>query len=305
MTAVDAEPPGAPVIGVVINEGKQLGDGLDAFRSRLADLGHPDPPWFEVPKSRHAPDKIRALVTDRGVDRLLMWGGDGTVRRAIHTLLDMGRDDVTIGILPAGTANLLARNLDIPIELDAATVIAVNAPGRPIDVGVVNGRHFGLMAGAGFDAHVMRDADAHSLKKRFGRLGYVIAGVRRRNSASTVLEIDVDGEPWYRGPSKGMIVANVSTIIGGLEAFPGADPTDGRLDVGVIRTENLLEWSRLIGRAATGRATSSPFASFTTGRRITLATARPLRWEVDGGDRSPDDHFVFECLPAAIRIARP
>jgi hypothetical protein len=61
-----------PKIGVIINEGKELGDGLEMLRAILAEHGHADPPWIEVPKSKKAPEQIRHLV-DEGVYRLLVW----------------------------------------------------------------------------------------------------------------------------------------------------------------------------------------------------------------------------------------
>lgn len=128
----------SPRIGVIVNEGKELGgSGLEALRHALADAGHPDPPWREVPKSKRAPEQVRRLVEDDGVDRLLVWGGDGTVRRCVHTILEAGYRDVALGVLPAGTSNLLAAELGIPEDLQGAVDIAVRGAPSPIDVGVV------------------------------------------------------------------------------------------------------------------------------------------------------------------------
>ena len=138
-------------VGVVVNQDKILGGGLEELRAALADVGHADPPWYEVSKSKKAPKKIRKLVEDDGVDRVLVWGGDGTVRRAVDTIVDEGLD-ASIGILPAGTANLLANNLGIPIDVRGAVDVAVHGDPRSIDVGKMNGSHFAVMAGAGFDA---------------------------------------------------------------------------------------------------------------------------------------------------------
>lgn len=106
-----------PRVGVIINEGKRLGSGLEELRAALADDGHADPPWYEVPKSKKAPKQVKKLIEDDGVDRLLVWGGDGTLRRCVDTLLNEGYEDVALGFLPAGTANLLALNLGIPEDL--------------------------------------------------------------------------------------------------------------------------------------------------------------------------------------------
>ena len=99
-------------IGVVLHRQKTLGAGPEALRMGLADAGHADPPWSEVPKSSKAPKEVRRLL-DTGIDRLLVWGGDGMVRRCIDTLVTEDAD-VEVAILPAGTANLLAKALSIP-----------------------------------------------------------------------------------------------------------------------------------------------------------------------------------------------
>ncbi len=292
-------------IGVVINEGKQLGGGLEEFRAVLADLGHSDPPWYVVSKSKKAPKKIRKLIDKHGVDRIIMWGGDGTIRRCIHTLLDEGLDDVSVGVMPAGTANLLAANLGIPTDLAEAARIAVTGDPRPIDVGVINGQHFAVMAGTGFDAMMIRDADETELKERFGRLGYVLAGIGNTDISPARVEIDIDGREWFRGDASGVIIANVGTILGGLKAFPDASPTDGRLDVGVIQARTKLEWARVVTSAAVGRSDQSPLTDMVTASTVSIRLDRTLPWEVDGGDRDRTDAYDIRCLPAAVRIAQP
>jgi YegS/Rv2252/BmrU family lipid kinase len=292
-------------LGVVVHSGKDLGGGLEEFRAALADLGHTDPPWYEVSKSRKVPKKVRKLVEGDGVDRIVVWGGDGSIRRCIHTIVDRGYHDVSVGIMPAGTSNLLANNLGIPIDLRKAACIAVTGEDRSIDVGKINGQHFAVMAGTGIDAMMIRDADDRKLKDRFGRLGYVWAGLRNTGVSPATVEVEVDGEPWYRGDASGVLVANVGSILGGIEAFPEASPTDGRLDVGVIRAASRLQWLRLAASTVAGRVDRSHLTEMTTAESVTIDLDRSLPWEVDGGDRDRDDRYKVRCLPGAVRIAQP
>ena len=92
------------------------GAGLDALRETLDAAGVTDPLWYEVTKSRKAPKKARKAL-EAGAELVLVWGGDGMVQRSVDTLAGSG---VTVGLLPAGTANLLASNLGIPMKLDEA-----------------------------------------------------------------------------------------------------------------------------------------------------------------------------------------
>ena len=97
-------------VAVVAHSGKTLGGGLDELRSVLAHAGVDTPLWYEVPKSKKAPARVRKAI-DKGADLVFVWGGDGMVQRCIDTLAGTG---VTLAILPAGTANLLATELAIP-----------------------------------------------------------------------------------------------------------------------------------------------------------------------------------------------
>lgn len=289
---------------MIVHSGKDLGGGLEEFRAALADLGHGDPPWYEVSKAKLVPKKVRKLVEDDGVERIVVWGGDGSIRRCIHTIVDKGYD-VSVGIMPAGTSNLLATNLGIPVELQEAAHIAVAGEPRPIDVGKINGDYFAVMAGTGFDAMMIRDADERGLKDRFGRLGYVWAGVRNIGMSPASVEVEVDGERWYQGDASGVLVANVGNVLGGLQAFPNASPTDGRLDVGVIQARTKLQWLRLASSIALHRVERSPLAEMTTAETATITLDRTLPWEVDGGDRDRETRYKVRCIPGAIRVAQP
>ena len=291
-------------VGVIINQAKVLDGGLEELRAALADVGHADPPWYEVTKSRKAPKRIRQLVEDDGVDRVLVWGGDGTVRRAIDTVVADGLD-ASIGILPAGTANLLATNLGIPLDLRGAVDVAVHGDPRPIDVGRMNGTHFAVMGGAGFDALMIHDADQGALKERFGKVGYVVAGVKNRDVSPALVTIELDGRPWYHGDAACVIVANVGTIIGGLQAFPDASPTDGRLDIGVVSARSATDWLRVLTSATFKRADKSPLTKMATAKKIEIVFDRTLPWEVDGGDRPREKRFKIRCKPSAVRICQP
>ena len=143
-----------PNVAVVAHNRKSLGGGLRELRKVLAREGVTDPLWFEVEKSRHAPECARRVVK-QGVGLMFVWGGDGTVQRCIDAVAG---SDTAVAILPAGTANLLATNLQIPAHLAEAVRIGLHGHHRRIDTGSVNGEHFAVMAGAGFDARMISDA---------------------------------------------------------------------------------------------------------------------------------------------------
>ena len=100
---------------------------------------------------------------------------------------------------------------------------------RPLDTGRANGEHFAVMAGAGFDALMLRDAGSQ-LKGRIGPAAYLWSGALNLNAPVVDATIVVDGESFFRGSLSCVLMANVGKVLGGIEAFAKAEPDDGILD---------------------------------------------------------------------------
>jgi diacylglycerol kinase family enzyme len=174
---------------------------------------------------------------------------------------------VPVGIIPAGTGNLLAGNLGIPHSLEESLDIAFHGRRHRIDLGKLDGEHFGVMAGVGFDGAMIRDAD-RKMKDRLGKLAYVWTGLRHVNGEVSEVRILVDGAKWFDDEASCVLIGNVGTITGGIRAFDDAKPDDGWLDVGVATAQGALEWARALGTMAIGRSDRSPFVRTTRARRI-------------------------------------
>jgi YegS/Rv2252/BmrU family lipid kinase len=291
-------------IAVVAHSRKTLDGGLDELRRRISDEGVEEVLWAEVPKSRKAPKKV-AKAVKAGVDLLVVWGGDGMVQRTLDVLArEKGGSKIPLAIIPAGTGNLLAGNLGIPHDLEAAVKIAFHGGRRRIDLGRVNGEHFGVMAGVGFDGAMIRDAD-RKLKDRLGKLAYVWTGLRHVNGEKPTARIMVDGVKWFDDEASCVLVGNVGTITGGIHAFDDAKPDDGWLDVGVATAQGAAEWARALGTMAIGRSDHSPFVRMTRARRIDVKLRSELEYELDGGARVPAKKLSFRVVPAAVKICVP
>lgn len=159
----------------------------------------------------------------------------------------------------AGTANLLAMNRGIPKDIENAVAIGLRGARRALDVGRFNEERFAVMAGAGFDAAMIRGADDGGLKDRFGRAAYVWSGSKSLRSKPFRAKIEVDGAPWYNGKASCILLGNVGKLFR-VAAFEVARPDDGKLDLGVVTAEGIVEWGRMVARAAVGTAANSPFA---------------------------------------------
>jgi YegS/Rv2252/BmrU family lipid kinase len=287
-------------VAVVAHRRKTLGGGLDQLRTALAERGVDAPLWFEIDKSRKA-TKRAARAAAEGAEVVFAWGGDGTVQRCVDALAGTG---AALAILPAGTANLLASNLAIPKDLEAAVDIGLFGTRRALDVGRINGERFAVMAGAGFDAAMIRDADG-TMKDRVGRLAYVWTGARALRRPARPTRVEVDGDVWFEGESTCVLIANVGTISGGLTAFPTAEPDDGRLDVGVVTAAGLVQWARVLGRMVAGKAHRSPHVHTTTATAIDVRFRDKTVYELDGGDRPKAKHLKVRIEPSAIRVCVP
>lgn len=287
-------------VAVVAHRRKTLGGGLVELRETLARLGLSDPLWYEVDKSRKAPKRVRQAL-EAGAERVFVWGGDGTVQRCLDVLAGT---DVPMAVLPAGTGNLFATNLGIPKDVARAVEIGLHGELVSLDVGRVNGERFGVMAGVGADALMIRDAD-RGLKDRLGRGAYLVTGVRNLSDAVAKVTVDVDGERLYKGKAGCVLVGNVGTALGGIKAFDDASPTDGRIDVAVVTAETPMQWSRVLTRIAVGRTAKAKHVKAAVGRKIDVRLNQKRLYEVDGGDRNKVRRLKIRVEPKALLVCVP
>ena len=287
-------------LAVVAHSKKRLDGGLPELRAELASAGYSDVLWYEAPKSRKIPARAKQAIAD-GAELVLIWGGDGTVQRCIDALAGSG---VAVAILPAGTANLLARNLEIPIDLKGSLAVGLHGDRRSLDTGSVNGEHFAVMAGVGLDALMIKDAD-RGLKDKVGRAAYLWTGAKNLHKGRTKVKVKIDGQEFFKGKSSCILVGNIEKVLGGISFFNGASPDDGLLEVGVITAKGKGQWTRTMTRVAVGKASKSPFVSTSRGKKISVKLDKSLPYELDGGDRPAAKRLRFVVHPSAISVCVP
>jgi diacylglycerol kinase (ATP) len=287
-------------VAVIAHTGKTLDGGLPSLRRALDRQGVVNPLWCEVSKSKHAPEQLRRALR-QGAELVFVWGGDGTVQRCVNVLAD---SDATLAIVPAGTANLLASNLGIPMNVAAAVEIGLNGRRRKLDLGRINGERFAAFAGAGFDARVIRDANS-DLKRVLGRMAYVWAAMKNLHAQPFHARIEVDGTEWYEGEASCVLAGNVGHMFGGISAFADASPDDGLLDIGVASADGLVQWTRTIARTASSSASESPYVHVTKARSLEVHLNRKILYELDGGAREKKKTFRIDVEPRAVTFCVP
>jgi diacylglycerol kinase (ATP) len=287
-------------VAVVAHAQKTLGGGLEELRERLGEEGYSDPIWSEVPKSRFAPKRVKAAL-EEGAEIVFVWGGDGMVQRCIDVLAGTG---VPLAVIPAGTANLFASDLDLPPDLGIAVETGLHGDDRELDVGRVNGERFGVMAGAGLDARMIQAADG-GLKDRFGRAAYVWTAAKELRSEPFKARIEVNGDLWYKGNASCVLLGNIGSLFAGVDVFENARPDDGLLELGVSNAEGIGDWARTMAQTVIGTAAKSPFVQSTKAKKIVVELSRKVPYELDGGERGAAKRIKAKVEPGALKVRVP
>lgn len=214
----------------------------------------PQPMWLYT-----TPDdpghKVAREALDGGAEVVVAVGGDGTVRAIAAELAGTG---VPLAIIPMGTGNLFARNLELPLGNTASLLrIALEGDNAPIDVGWLdlergprepNERHiFLVIAGTGLDAEMVAGADER-LKRRLGWMAYFFAALKHLGSRRITVSVSVDGSAEVTTQMRTVLFANVGKLPGGLMLVPDASAEDGWMDVATLDARaGIVGWTALFG----------------------------------------------------------
>lgn len=290
--------------GVVINPSKF--EDLSLFRRRVEaaarQAGWQTPLWFETTSEDSGREAtIRAL--EAGIDRLIVAGGDGTVRAVSATL---AHTEMPLALIPSGTGNLLARNLAIPLDSDAAIDLAFAGEARPIDLVQVTHDHgterFAVMAGLGLDAEIM-DSTSSDLKKVIRSGAYALAAVQHAVPKPFEVSVQIGESEPVQMETVMALMGNVGTITAGMTLFPDAQPDDGLLDLMIAKPTSVVDWTKLGAHVLTGRA-SGDFPTF-AGASLRIETTEPVPFELDGDTAGTTRHLEACVEQGAVLVVVP
>ena len=256
--------------------------------------------WLETTEQDSGTEMLRGAL-DKRPDLVMVSGGDGTVMACATALANSG---VPLALLPAGTGNLLATNLDIPRDLSGALEVALSSESRTIDVGSCPHGCFVIMAGMGFDAAMLRDADP-KLKSRLGAVAYVMSGLKHVRAPAGRVELRIDDEKPLIREAHMILIGNFGKLQGGLMALPDADPENGMLSVAVVRAGTLRAWLKLLWRMLRGRRGDDARVQTLSARRLDVTVEPPMPLELDGDVFEDSSSFSVEVLPAALELKVP
>jgi diacylglycerol kinase (ATP) len=292
-------------LAVIANPVKVSDAFGDLVRKRVADAGWPEPLWLETSEDDPGHGMARQAL-DAGVDLVLAAGGDGTIRVVADALAGSG---VTMAIVPAGTGNLLARNLDLPLTETGSLDVALAGKTRDIDLIelTVDGQrkeHFAVMAGVGVDAMIMDEVDP-DLKSKVGPAAYFLAAGKALGRVPMPMEVTIDQGRPRRRRAMICLVGNVGSLPGGVVLIPDAEADDGHLDVYIASPHRIRHWLRLALRVVTRRSQRGDQVDTWQASRVLVQLREPEPYQLDGDVAGECSTFEALIKPGALRVCIP
>ena len=247
--------------------------------------------------------EIATRAARNGSSDVFVAGGDGTINEVIQGLAGT---KARLGIIPRGTANVLARELGLPLDEQAAATVAARGKSRRIHLGLAIDetnnvrRHFALMAGIGLDASIVRHVRPR-LKKRIGKGAFWISGLSHLATWSPdPFKLEIDGREYMatfaaigKGPRYG----------GDLAITPGARLDEPLFEVCMIQTSNRFRYLRLLSQAMrAGMPRDNPAVEFVKTARVTARGNAPV--QIDG-ELIGGLPMRFEIAPHSLEVIVP
>ena len=312
----------AIVVNPVKTDEAALRAALEAAERRH---GWDDTLWLETTEADPGTGQAREAL-EHGVDVVIAAGGDGTVRTVAE---ELSGTDTPLALLPSGTGNLLARNLDLTLDdVEHALDTAFDGDDRPIDVGIAElrdgerteKRAFLVMAGIGMDAQMIAATD-DDLKAKAGWLAYVKAITTvLRDKNELRLRYQLDGGRTHSMHAHTVLIGNCGSLPANILLLPEAAVDDGLLDIVVLRPEGFTGWVRIMvkifwengvlrrtsaGRRLMGADKEVRAMNYLKGRELIVKLSRPEDVELDGDLFGRVSSMRTRIDPGALRVRVP
>lgn len=262
---------------------------------------------------------------ESGASVVIVAGGDGTVRAVAEGLKDGA---IPMALIPSGTGNLLARNLDLSLDdIELSVHTAFTGVDRKIDLGLIeitradrakSSHVFLVMAGLGLDAKMLANTD-DDLKKKAGWLAYVSAlATTLRDKNELRFRYTLNGGPSRATRAHTIIVANCGSLPSNIVLLPDAAVDDGQFDIALLRPEGFVGWVQIfvkviwengvLRRTRAGRALMTGEVSalrYVRAEELTVRLERAEQIELDGDEFGEAAGFDVRVSPGGLTIKFP
>ena len=318
-------------VAVILNPIK-VGD-VTAFKAKVLEVvaseGWNAPLWFETTIEDPGQGQAQAAL-EAGVDLIVTAGGDGTVRAVCE---EAARTGVAVGIVPLGTGNLLARNMNLPLNTREAIEVAISGQDRAIDLATfttdasfdeleaaedaesdesdpgettraLTETTFLVMAGLGMDAEIMSGVD-DNLKKKVGWFAYFVSGLKALSFPTMRVQISVDDGPFHRFRARTVVIGNVGFLQAGIPLLPQAQLDDGLLDVVVLAPKRFIGWLAILVRVMGRTRHTDRALNRMIGHKIVIRTEAPAPMQLDGDPVGMGSELTAEVHHGVLLVRVP
>lgn len=305
----DGRTDGEPLVAVVVNPSKRhAARALGLISDRVRAVYGVDPLVLPTTVDEPGAPQARRAV-EAGVARIIVGGGDGTVREVAHGVADTG---VSLGIVPLGTANILARNLQLTHRSPGEQVrVAVEGRDiRDVDLGVARVRRHGtrqpalpflVMAGIGHDAAVVVDTDSGH-KHHAGWIAYFVPAIRHAVRGAVSMHVELDGRDGEDLDAWSILAVNAPRIPGGFVIAPDAELDNGQLTIMDVTVTRPYQWLGIAAKGVLRVPADVPALRYRQARRLIVTPSTPQPVQLDGDVITDVERLRVDVLPQAVRV---
>jgi diacylglycerol kinase family enzyme len=296
-------------VAVILNPVKaRAREAKEAIQRACLMAGWDEPLFLETTAEDPGYSQARSAL-DFKADVVLVGGGDGTVRVVAESL---AHTDVAMGLIPLGTGNLLARNVDLDVnDLHANVQTALFGRQRYIDtarMGIENSRTghvsehaFLVIAGIGMDAEILADTN-DGLKKAVGWLAYTEAGMRHLPGRRRKVSVALDDDPEQVRNIRSVLFANCGLVPGGIDFIPQAMIDDGMLDVVVMSPRSAIGWLAMYAKILFKHKGNLPIMTMYRAGKIVIKCPEPMPTQIDGDTSGLATKLTVRVEPGSLLI---
>jgi len=254
---------------------------------------------IEFTKERGHAKELALEAKQKKFDLVFAVGGDGTVNEVAQGLVN---SEVTMGILPKGSGNGLARHLGIPMNIDQALNLLSSLRREKIDTMLINEKLSVNVSGIGFDAHI---AGLFGKNGKRGLVNYVkLAMLQYSGFKEFPLEVTLDGAIFHRDVFM-LCIANSSQFGNNVRIAPNASVSDGWMDVCFIKKVPFISLPGFSKKVLMGEIQKSKYTEIKQAKKMTIDMPTPCAYHIDGEAMDPVSHFSISISPRSLNVLLP
>jgi diacylglycerol kinase (ATP) len=280
----------------IINQGSGPGQKdweliiKDFFQDRSEQIE-----FYQLEKDANNKELLQKSIRQFAPDRVIAAGGDGTVKMAAEVV--MGKN-IPLGIIPAGSANGMAKELEIPMDPNAAIELAVTGEPKPLDLICINDEYCIHLSDIGLNAKMLEHFEQFETR---GFLGYGRALLKMLGRHQFMrLNLQANNRVYKRKVVMA-VIANASKYGTGAKINPTGNPSDGEFEVVLVRRLGLIELLKMI---LTGKPLDENKTEVIKCKRMKLTATRPYPFQVDGESREKQKEINAVIEPGALQVIR-